>query len=155
MNQVNNETTDTSNSRRQEWLWRERSGALPNSSALAYAVLGFAAGFVLMARDGRMVPAAGILLTIHAMVIAAYLIHETAHYNSFARPGLNRCTGEVMNWIAGSAYASFDRIRRLHLRHHRYRLRRILNEGYGAVGSGPERTHAYLGAQAVSFLTVV
>jgi fatty acid desaturase len=55
------------------------------------------------------------------MVIAAYLIHEAAHNTLFAAPAHNRIAGEAMSWIAGSAYASFERIRHLHLRHHRER----------------------------------
>jgi fatty acid desaturase len=65
--------------------------------------------------------AAGVLLTAHAMVIAAYLIHEAAHYTLFARAGHNRLAGELMSFVAGSAYASFERIRHMHLRHHRDR----------------------------------
>jgi fatty acid desaturase len=102
-------------------LWREAQGAVPNSLALGYAVAGYAAGFVLMAADALWLNAAGVLLTAHAMVIAAYLIHEAAHYTLFARPAHNLLAGEAMSWIAGSAYASFERIRHLHLRHHRDR----------------------------------
>jgi fatty acid desaturase len=102
-------------------LWRESAGALPNAVALGYAAIGYLGGFVLMAAHALPLNAVGVLLTAHAMVIAAYLIHEAAHYTLFARPGHNRLAGEVMSWIAGSAYASFERIRHLHLRHHRDR----------------------------------
>ena len=102
-------------------LWREDAGALPNSLALGYAVVGYCAGFALMAQSHWLPAAAGVLLTTHAMVIAAYLIHEAAHYTLFAAPAHNRVAGEAMGWIAGSAYASFERIRQMHLRHHRDR----------------------------------
>jgi fatty acid desaturase len=102
-------------------LWREAAGAVPNTLALGYAVLGYLAGFLLMAADSLVLNAAGVLLTAHAMVIAAYLIHEAAHYTLFARPSHNVLAGEAMNWIAGGCYASFERIRHLHLRHHRDR----------------------------------
>jgi len=102
-------------------LWREPAGALPNSLALGYSVLGYIAGFFLMASNEWVFAAAGVLLVTHAMVIAAYLIHEAAHYTLFSSPAHNRLAGEAMSWIAGSAYASFDRIRHLHLRHHRDR----------------------------------
>jgi len=102
-------------------LWREPEGALPNSLALGYAVAGYAAGFVLTAQASWWLAAAGALLTTHAMVIAAYLVHEAAHSTLFAAPAHNRIAGEAMSWIAGSAYASFERIRHLHLRHHRDR----------------------------------
>ncbi len=84
-------------------------------------MIGYIAGFALMAQPSWWVAAIGVLLCTHAMVIAAYLIHEAAHHNLFASPTHNRIAGEAMSWIAGSAYASFERIRHLHLRHHRDR----------------------------------
>ena len=102
-------------------LWREAAGAIPNSLALGYAVAGYVAGFFLMASGSALLNVAGVLLTAHAMVIAAYLIHEAAHYTLFVRPAHNLRAGELMNFIAGSAYVSFERIRHLHLRHHRDR----------------------------------
>jgi len=38
---------------------------------------------------------------------------------------------------------------------HVNRVRRILDQGYGAVGSAPKRADGFIGAHAVSFLTVV
>lgn len=102
-------------------LWRETDGALPNTLAIGYAVLGYLVGFVAMAAQQPWLNALGVLLTTHAMVIAAYLIHEAAHYTLFARPGFNRALGELMSFIAGGCYASFERIRHLHIRHHRDR----------------------------------
>jgi drug/metabolite transporter (DMT)-like permease len=57
-------------------FWREPAGALPNSLALGYASAGYVAGFVLMAQSSWMLATAGVVLTVHAMVIAAYLVHE-------------------------------------------------------------------------------
>lgn len=102
-------------------VFRESAGRLPNSLALGYALAGYAAGVWLMASDAWAVAAAGVLLAAHAMVIAAYLVHEAAHYTLFASAAHNRLAGEAMSWIASSAYASFERIRHLHLRHHRDR----------------------------------
>ncbi len=102
-------------------VWREPQGALPNSLALGYALGGYLAGFVLMAQASWWLAATGVLLATHAMVISAYLIHEAAHNTLFAAPAHNRIAGEAMSWIAGSAYASFERIRHMHLRHHRER----------------------------------
>jgi len=102
-------------------VWREPQGALHNSLALGYTLAGYIAGFVLMTQESRWFAAAGVLLLSHAMVIAAYLIHEATHNTLFAAPAHNRIAGEAMSWIAGSAYASFERIRHMHLRHHRER----------------------------------
>lgn len=62
--------------------------------------------------------AAGTLLCLHTMILAAYLVHEAAHQTLFARPGANTAAGETMTFIAGSSYASFERIRHMHIRHH-------------------------------------
>lgn len=102
-------------------VWREPAGIAPNSMALGYAAFGYVAAFPLMACSGWLRPALGVLLCAHAMVVAAYLIHEAAHHTLFGRAAWNRCAGEAMSWIAGSAYASFERIRAMHLRHHRDR----------------------------------
>ena len=114
-------TTDTSTTGSFRTLWREPAGAVPNTLALGYAVTGYAAGFVLMAQPSWLLAGIGVLLILHALVIAAYLIHEAAHYTLFASPAHNRIAGEAMSWIAGSSYASFERIRHMHLRHHRDR----------------------------------
>jgi fatty acid desaturase len=64
---------------------------------------------------------AGVLLCTQSMVLAAYLVHEAAHNTLFAAPAANARAGEAMSFIAGACYASFERIRHLHIRHHRDR----------------------------------
>lgn len=102
-------------------LMRDEAGALPNVLALGYAVGGHACGLVLLTRPSLALALLGVALTMHTMVIAAYLIHEAAHMTLFLDHGHNRRTGELMAWICGAAYASYDRIRHMHLRHHRDR----------------------------------
>jgi hypothetical protein len=38
---------------------------------------------------------------------------------------------------------------------HRNRLRRVLDDDYGAVGEGAGRADGFIGAHGVSFLTVI
>lgn len=102
-------------------LMKETDGALPNLLAIAYATLGHATGLWLLTRPAPLLFAAGVVLTLHTMVIAAYLIHDLAHTNIFRSPDHNRLVGELMAWICGAAYASHARIRHMHLRHHRDR----------------------------------
>jgi len=108
-------------SKREPPIMREPEGVVPNSLALAYAVTAQIAGLFLISRQQTAVAPAGILLTAHSMVIAAYLVHECAHMTLFCARGLNRWVGELMAWIAGAAYTSFERIRHFHIRHHRDR----------------------------------
>lgn len=102
------------------WM-REREGVVPNTLVIGYAVLGHLAGLALLMSGSLPAVLAGVLLTAHTMVVAAYLIHEAAHYTLFRSPDANRRVGEVMGWICGAAYASFERIRHMHIRHHRDR----------------------------------
>lgn len=102
-------------------LMKEADGALPNVLAIAYATLGHATGLWLLTRPAPLMFAAGVVLTLHTMVIAAYLIHDLAHTSVFRDPDHNRRVGELMAWICGAAYASHARIRHMHLRHHRDR----------------------------------
>jgi fatty acid desaturase len=102
-------------------LWREPEGARPNTLALAYVFLGHAAGLALLVQDAWLAFAAGILLTAHTMIIAAYLVHECAHATLFADRRDNARVGEALLWLTGAAYASFGRVQHMHLRHHQDR----------------------------------
>ena len=99
-------------------LFRDREGAIANSLALAWTCLGWLASFALMAQPAVVLNIVGVLLCAHTMVLAAYLIHEAAHHTLFIDHAANRRAGETMSFIAGASYASFERIRHMHIRHH-------------------------------------
>jgi fatty acid desaturase len=98
--------------------FRDRDAALANTLVLAWTCAGWLGSFALMGSRVAAANVAGVLLCAHAMILAAYLIHEAAHQTLFAPPWANVCVGEAMNFIAGSSYASFERIRHMHIRHH-------------------------------------
>lgn len=102
-------------------LFRDRADVLPNTLVLAWTGLGWLGSFPLMAAPAPIANIFGVLLCAHTMILAAYLIHEAAHYTLFARRGANVAAGEAMSFIAGACYASFARIRHMHIRHHRDR----------------------------------
>lgn len=102
-------------------IWREAHGALPNTLALCYATLGHGAGLFLLVQQNWLAFVAGVLLTGHSLVIAAYLIHEAAHMTLLRSRTANTAVGELLLWIVGAAYASFSRVRQMHLRHHQDR----------------------------------
>ena len=102
-------------------LFREKEGALPNALVLSWTTRGWAASFWLMGSASAWLNVLGVLLCVHTMVLAAYLVHEAAHYTLFATPAANRRVGEWVGFIAGACYASFERIRHMHIRHHRDR----------------------------------
>lgn len=102
-------------------LFREPEGVLPNTVVLLWTTLSWLASFALMGAPHVALNVLGVLLCTHAMVLAAYLVHEAAHYTLFSAVATNRRVGEWLSFIAGSSYASFERIRHLHIRHHRDR----------------------------------
>jgi len=99
-------------------LFRDREAALKNSLVMAGTCLGWLASFVLMAQPAIALNLIGLLLCVHTMVLAAYLIHEAAHHTLFGSHTANHRIGETMSFIAGASYASFERIRHMHIRHH-------------------------------------
>jgi fatty acid desaturase len=102
-------------------LFRETAGVVPNTAVLVFTVLGWLGSFALMGATSVLANVAGVLLCTQAMVLAAYLVHEAAHSTLFAAPAANARVGEAMSFVAGSSYAAFERIRHLHIRHHRDR----------------------------------
>ena len=99
-------------------LFKEPQGVLMNGAALPYAVAGYVVGFVGLFHDSWAVNAAATLLLAHAMVIAAYLIHECAHNLVFSRARHNAALGRAMSWLCGAAYGTYEDIRYKHFRHH-------------------------------------
>jgi fatty acid desaturase len=99
-------------------LFRDREAAVANTLVLAWTCTGWLGSFALMDAHAGILNIAGALLCAHTMVLAAYLVHEAAHQTLFASHSANAVAGETMNFIAGSAYASFERIRHMHIRHH-------------------------------------
>lgn len=99
-------------------LFRDREGAVINAITLLWVTTGWIGSFPLMGADTAPWNILGLMLCVHTMVLAAYLIHEAAHQAVFTSHAANTVIGEAMSFIAGSSYASFERIRHLHIRHH-------------------------------------
>ncbi len=100
-------------------LLRHADAFWPTSMALTYAVGGWMAGLVILV-SGAAWPylLVATVLLAHAMVIAAYLLHEAAHNAVFSANRHNEWLGEVMSWLCGASYCTFSDIRRKHMRHH-------------------------------------
>lgn len=99
-------------------LFRDREAAAANLSVLLWTSTGWLASFALMAANSLTLNVLGTVLCVHTMILAAYLVHEAAHQTLFSLSGGNTVAGEAMSFIAGSSYASFERIRHMHIRHH-------------------------------------
>lgn len=99
-------------------LFRDRKTAVLNSAVMVAALAGWIASFGLMGASPVLLNVVGLVLCAQSMIWAAYLIHEAAHQSLLAERRLNLWAGETASFIAGSSYASFERIRQMHIRHH-------------------------------------
>ena len=96
----------------------DRQGRRYQGAAIAYAILGYATGIAGLFAESWIVNILATLLLSHAMIIAAYLIHECGHNMVFQANRDNARLGRVLSWVCGSAYGTFEDIRFKHFRHH-------------------------------------
>jgi fatty acid desaturase len=99
-------------------LFKEPEGLRYNGAAVTYAVAGYAAGMAGLLHPAWYVNIASTLLLAHAMVVAAYLIHECGHNLVFRRSSHNARLGRFMSWLCGAAYGTYEDMRYKHFRHH-------------------------------------
>lgn len=97
---------------------RFRPATVASALVLIGTGVAWCRAFWLMAQSHAVLDLIGVLLSAEAMVLAAYLLHEAAHQNLFVSARGNRWAGEAASFLAGGAYASFEHIRHLHIRHH-------------------------------------
>ena len=98
--------------------FRSPHGAWPNIAALTYTLAGWAAGIALLCTQPWYANLIGVLLTGHCLICSAYFVHEFAHQSIFRSGAANNRWGALMSWVNGSCYASFQALRRKHMRHH-------------------------------------
>lgn len=99
-------------------LLKEPAGLRYNGIALSYAILGYVVGFTMLFQGSLVLNLVGVLLLGHAMIVAAYLIHECGHQLVFKKSQHNARLGRVLSWLCGSAYGTYEDIRYKHFRHH-------------------------------------
>jgi fatty acid desaturase len=99
-------------------LPREPAGLRYNGTALLYVASGYALGLAGLFVSSWWVNVLATLLLAHAMIIAAYLIHECAHNLVFRDSRDNARLGRIMSWICGAAYGTYEDMRYKHFRHH-------------------------------------
>lgn len=119
-------------------LFRHPGGALPNLLAIAYAFAGWATGVWLLTRSDFAYNTIGVLLTAHALVYSAYLIHECAHHTIFAVPADNDRLGAILSWLNGACFATYAGLKEKHLRHHADRLDIVTFDYRAVLNRAPE-----------------
>lgn len=99
-------------------FFKYKDAFLPNLIALSYVAITYFGGLVLILSASLALNIIGILIFTHAMVIAAYFVHECAHNSLFRKNRYHRWLGEALLWICGSSYSHYNDIRHKHVRHH-------------------------------------
>ena len=99
-------------------LLHEPAGFWFHGGAVLYAVAGYVAGFAALFADHWAINVLGTLLLAHAMIIAAYMIHECGHNLVFRSIRHNTYLGRFLSWLTGSSYGTYEDIRYKHFRHH-------------------------------------
>jgi acyl-lipid omega-6 desaturase (Delta-12 desaturase) len=99
-------------------ILREPAGLPYNGGAVLYAVGGWLLGIAGLLQDSLAVQLLATLLLAHAMIIAAYLVHECAHNLVFRSMRHNAALGRALTWLCGASYGTYEDIRYKHFRHH-------------------------------------
>jgi fatty acid desaturase len=99
-------------------MMRYEDGWWPNALALAYVLGAYLGGVGLIVADSFLANVTGVLLLAHALVIAAYLIHECIHNTLFTHNEHNARLGTTLSWLTGSCYSPYEVLRHKHFRHH-------------------------------------
>jgi len=97
---------------------RHSDGVWPLTLVLAYILITYIGGWLLMAHPGFLLPALGVIACGHGMVIAAYLVHDCAHNALFKKTEHNTRLGKWLNWLSGGSYGTYEDLRYKHTRHH-------------------------------------
>lgn len=99
-------------------LLKEPQGLRYHGAAVVYAIVAYTIGFAAFFQLSWVVNFAGMLLLAHGMIIAAYLVHECGHNTVFRSSRHNAILGQLMSWLCGAAYGTYEDIRYKHFRHH-------------------------------------
>jgi fatty acid desaturase len=97
---------------------KQSEGLTYHGGAVLYAVLGYGLGLAGLLSESLLVKLPATLLLAHAMVIAAYLVHDCAHNAVFRENAHNAALGSALTWLCGASYGAFADIRYKHFRHH-------------------------------------
>jgi len=99
-------------------LFRFDDALVPNLLAWGYMSAAYIFGFTAIVADALWLNVLGVLFLAHAMVIAAYFVHECAHESLFKKSMHNRLFGELLLWLCGASYSDYKAIQHKHVRHH-------------------------------------
>ncbi|MDF1762369.1 MAG: fatty acid desaturase [Oleibacter sp.] len=99
-------------------LLRDSDDLWPNVLVLIYIFGGYMGGWLMLFQSSIWWYVPGVLLLMHSMVIAAYLMHDCGHNALFKKVEHNTLLGNILNTICGSNYGTYEDMRYKHMRHH-------------------------------------
>lgn len=99
------------------WL-KSPANLLWHGGAVVYALLGYGLGIAGLLSASVLVNVSATVLLAHAMVIAAYMIHDCAHNTVFRDNRHNARLGTALSWLCGASYGTYEDMRYKHFRHH-------------------------------------
>jgi fatty acid desaturase len=111
--------------------------AWPNVVVVLYTFCAWALGIYLLTLPQATLNLAGVLLTAHALIYSAYLIHECVHHTMLEGTAANDRLGVLLSWLNGACLADYQRLKKKHLRHHADRLDVVTFDYRAALGAAP------------------
>ena len=118
-------------------LFRRPESFWVNGLVILYILGGWTLGMRLMTRPEIASNVAGVLLVAHSLVCSAYLLHDCAHNVVFARARANDGLGVLMSWLNGACLATYQGLKKKHLRHHTDRLDVVTFDYRAVLKSAP------------------
>jgi fatty acid desaturase len=89
-----------------------------NVGAVTYTLAGYLGGIALLLASNGWLNVLGVCLLTHSLVFSAYLSHEFMHSTIFQSRAWNAVGGNIMLWLNGACYSTFDELSRIHIAHH-------------------------------------
>jgi fatty acid desaturase len=89
-----------------------------NAMAIGYTLGGYYGGVALLLTANLGLNLLGVFLVTHALVLSAYLAHEFMHGTIFSSMKTNHRWGNVMQWLHGTSYTTFQDLAQGHIDHH-------------------------------------
>ncbi|NJO11306.1 MAG: fatty acid desaturase, partial [Leptolyngbyaceae cyanobacterium SL_1_1] len=88
-----------------------------NTAAIAYTLIGYVIGIILLFFNSWL-SGVGVILLAHSLIFSAYLTHEFIHSTIFRSRRHNAQWGQLMGWLNGACYYGFDALAIQHIQHH-------------------------------------
>lgn len=98
--------------------FKDLEGLRYHGGAVAYALVAYTLGLAGLFSESWWLNGGATLLLAHGMTIAAFMVHECAHYSVFESNADNARLGRFLTWICGASYGTYEDIRYKHFRHH-------------------------------------